>query len=135
MDDIFYENVEDKPSHTIYEGENMIYIRNNINLHSLSISKENFQMNNIDIQTIKSLSDFIISHVYGILGIIKLNNIPCLIYGSKYELIAFILDQCLYKLIDIVFLPLIFYEKNTRIEIEKQFKIFKEKIFKNNLYF
>ncbi len=135
MDDTFYENVEDKPSHTIYEGENMIYIRNNINLHSLSISKENFQMNNIDIQTIKSLSDFVISHVYGILGIINLNNIPCLIYGSKYELIAFILDQCLYKLIDIVFLPLIFYDKNTRIEIEKQFKIFKEKIFKNNLYF
>ena len=126
MDDTFYENVEDKPSHTIYEGENMIYIRNNINLHSLSISKENFQMNNIDIQTIKSLSDFIISHVYGILGIIKLNNIPCLIYGSKYELIAFILDQCLYKLIDIVFLPLIIYEKNTRIEIEKQVKNFKK---------
>ena len=135
MDDTFYENVEDKPSHTIYEGDNMIYIRNNINLHSLSISKENFQMNNIDIQTIKSLSDFVISHVYGILGIINLNNIPCLIYGSKYELIAFILDQCLYKLIDIVFLPLIFYDKNTRIEIEKQFNIFKEKIFKNNLYF
>ena len=38
MDDTFYENVEDKPSHTIYEGDNMIYIRNNINLHSLSIS-------------------------------------------------------------------------------------------------
>ena len=30
MDDTFYENVEDKPSHTIYEGDNMIYIRNNI---------------------------------------------------------------------------------------------------------
>ena len=97
MDDTFYENVEDKPSHTIYEGENMIYIRNNINLHSLSISKENFQMNNIDIQTIKSLSDFIFAHVYGILGIIKLNNIPCLIYGSKYELIAFISFKYLIK--------------------------------------
>ena len=97
----YYEN---QPSHTIYEGKNMIYIKNNNTSNSLSISKNDFQMNNIDFKTIKSLSDFIEFYVYGILGIIKLNNIPCIIYGSKYKLLAFILEQCLYKLEDIYYI-------------------------------
>ena len=128
----YYEN---QPSHTIYEGKNMIYIKNNNTSNSLSISKNDFQMNNIDFKTIKSLSDFIEFYVYGILGIIKLNNIPCIIYGSKYKLLAFILDQCLYKLEDIYYMPLINFNKEMKSELDEEFKYFKEKILKVNLYF
>ena len=124
-----------QPSHIIYEGNNMIYIKNHVTSNSLSISKNDFQMNNIDFKTVKSLSDFIELYVYGILGIIKLNNIPCIIYGSKYELLAFVLDQCLYKLVDIYFLPLINYNKDIRPQLDEEFKYFKEKILKVNLYF
>ena len=126
---------DDQPSHIIYEGNNMIYIKNHNTSNSLSISKNDFQMNNIDFKTVKSLSDFIEIYVYGILGIIKLNNIPCIIYGSKYEVMAFVLDQCLYKLDDIYFLPLINYNKDIRPQLDEEFKYFKEKILKVNLYF
>ena len=126
---------DDQPSHIIYEGNNMIYIKNHNTSNSLSISKNDFQMNNIDFKTVKALSDFIEIYVYGILGIIKLNNIPCIIYGSKYEVMAFVLDQCLYKLDDIYFLPLINYNKDIRPQLDEEFKYFKEKILKVNLYF
>ena len=125
---------DDQPSHIIYEGNNMIYIKNHNTSNSLSISKNDFQMNNIDFKTVKSLSDFIEIYVYGILGIIKLNNIPCIIYGSKYEVMAFVLDQCLYKLNDIYFLPLINYNKDIRPQLDEEFKYFKEKILKVNLW-
>ena len=125
----------DQPSHIIYEGNNMIYIKNHNTSNSISISKNDFQMNNIDFKTIKSLSDFIEIYVYGILGIINLNNIPCIVYGSKYKLKAIILDQCLYKLVDIYYLPLINFNKEMRPELDEEFKYFKENILKVNLYF
>ena len=125
----------DQPSHILYEGNNMIYIKNHNTSNSISISKNDFQMNNIDFKTIKSLSDFIEIYVYGILGIINLNNIPCIVYGSKYKLKAIILDQCLYKLVDIYYLPLINFNKEMRPELDEEFKYFKENILKVNLYF
>ena len=125
----------DQPSHILYEGNNMIYIKNHNTSNSISISKNDFQMNNIDFKTIKSLSDFIEIYIYGILGIINLNNIPCIVYGSKYKVEAFILDQCLYKLEDIYYLPLINFNKEMRPELDEEFKYFKEKILKVNLYF
>ena len=127
---------DDVASHTIYEGENMIYIKNNFSLNTLSISKNNFVMSNINFQTVKTLNNFIMIKVYGILGIANLGKIPCLIYGCKYEVVAVLLEQIIYQLKDIYFMPLINYEnKISKEETNNQFKILKQNILKTNLIF
>ena len=127
---------DDVASHTIYEGENMIYIKNNFSLNTLSISKNNFVMSNINFQTVKTLNNFIMIKVYGILGIANLGEIPCLIFACKYETIAVLLEQIIYQLKDIYFMPLINYEnKISKEETNNQFKILKQNILKTNLIF
>ena len=127
---------DDTPSHTIYEGKKMIYIKNNNSSNCIGISKENFEISYFDIHTIKFLSKFIITKVYGILGIINFKNIPCLVFGIKYELRALSLfNQAVYKLENINYLPLINFNRNIKTEIEKEFVIFKQKVLKTNLFF
>ena len=127
---------DDTPSHTIYEGKKMIYIKNNNSSNCIGISKENFEFSYSDIHTIKFLSKFIITKVYGILGIINFKNIPCLVFGIKYELRALSLfSQAVYKLENINYLPLINFNSNIKTEIEKEFAIFKQKVLKTNLFF
>ena len=124
------------PSHTIYEGKKMIYIKNNDSSNCIGICKDNFEISYSDIHTIKYLSQFIITRVYGILGIINFKNTPCLVFGIKYELrTIYFFNQAVYKLEDIHYLPLINYNINIKKEIEKEFEIFKEKILKTNLFF
>lgn len=127
---------DDKPSHTIYEGEKMIYIKNDNSLNCISICKDNYEMSYTDFNTLNFLSGFITIKVYGILGIINFKNILCLVFGIKYDLKALsFFDQAVYKLKDIYFLPLINCNKNKRTEINQDFYIFKQKILKTNLFF
>ena len=58
MEEEIEEYTDTPPSHIIYEGKNYIYIKNEITLNTLSISKNNLEMNNINIQTFKNIFDF-----------------------------------------------------------------------------
>ena len=45
------------PSHYIYEGKDLIYIKNRITSNTLAISLKNLSMTNISPQTLKNVSN------------------------------------------------------------------------------
>ena len=135
MEEEIEEYTDTPPSHIIYEVNNLIYIKNKITLNTLSISKNNFEMNNINFKTIQNLFGFVKTKVYGILGIINLNNTPCLIFGTKFNCETFYLDKAIYSIKDINYIILINTKKSIKEEINKKFELFKKKIMKSNLIF
>ena len=87
------------PSHILYEGDTMIYIKNKISFNTLAISKNNFEMNNINFKTKDNLSNFKITKIYGILCILKFHNTPCLVFGKEFECLTFYLDKAVNNLL------------------------------------
>ena len=72
MDNEIEEYTDTPPSHILYEGKTMIYLKNIISSNTLSISRNNFEMSNISFKTLQSLTDFTKTKVYGVLGIVNL---------------------------------------------------------------
>ena len=135
MEEEIEEYTDCPPSHVIYEGKNHIYIKNKITLNTLSISKNNLEMNNINIQTSKNIFGFNKIKVYGILGIINLKNTPCLIFGNNFECVCFYLDKAVYVIKEINYIILINTEESIKVKINEKFEIFKKKIMNNTLLF
>ena len=136
MDDEKEEYTDTPPSHILYEGKNMIYLKNKVTSNTLAISRNSFEMNNISFKTIQSLSDFIKTKIYGILGIVNFQNIPCLVFGTEFNNDTFYYDKAVYKITNIDYILLKNSEnKNIRQEINKEFNILKENILKTNLIF
>ena len=123
------------PSHILYEGKNMIYIKNKISSNTLAISRNNLDMNNISFKTLQNLSDFTSTKIYGILGIVNFQNTPCMVFGTEFDVLTFYLDKAVYKIKNINYIILKHSEKNLNQEIDKEFKIFRENILKVNLIF
>ena len=46
------------PSHILYEVKNMVYIKNKKTSNVLAISRNNFEMNNMNLKTLLNISDF-----------------------------------------------------------------------------
>ena len=128
MEEEIEEYTDTPPSHIIYEGKNYIYIKNEITLNTLSISKNN-------IQTFKNIYGFNKIKVYGILGIINLINTPCLIFGNNFQCLSFYLDKAVYLIKEINYIILINTEDSIKAKINKEFEIFKKKLMNNTLLF
>ena len=135
MQDENEEYSDTPPSHYIYEGKDLIYIKNRITSNTLAISLKNLSMTNISPQTLKNVSNLKQTKAYGILGIANFKKIPCLIYGPSLEVIVFYLDEAAYVLKDIKYIPLNQCERNEIQEVDKEFAIFKKNILKTHLIF
>ena len=131
MQDENEEYSDTPPSHYIYEGKDLIYIKNRITSNTLAISLKNLSMTNISPQTLKNVSNLKQTKAYGILGIANFKKIPCLIYGPSLEVIVFYLDEAAYVLKDIKYILLNQCERNVIQEVDKEFEIFKKKYIKN----
>ena len=119
------EYTDTPPSHILYDGKNFVYIKNTISSNTLSISKNNLEMNNINFKTIQSLSDFSKKKAYGIFGIVNFKNIPCLIFGKNFETVTFYMDKAVYKITNIDFIILSKSEDNNlKEQINNDFKNF-----------
>ena len=129
------EYTDTPPSHILYEGKTMIYIKNKISSNTLSISRNNFEMNNINFKTISNLSDFKRTKIYGILGIVNFQNTPCLVFGTDFLTITFYLDKAVYKLKNIKYIILTNFKSDTKKQIDEEFNIFKNRILKTSLIF
>ena len=130
------EYTDTPPSHILYDGKNFVYVKNTISSNTLSISKNNLEMNNINFKTIQSLSDFSRKKAYGILGIVNFKNIPCLIFGKEFDTGTFYMDKAIYKITNIDFIILSNSEnKNLKEQINEEFKNFKQSVLKTHLIF
>ena len=129
------EYFDSPPSHYIYEGKDLIYIKNRITSNTLAISLKNLSMTNISPQTLKNVSNLKQTKAYGILGIVNFKKIPCLIYGPNLEVLVFYLDKAAYVLKDIKYILLNQCERNVIQEVDKEFEIFKKNILKTHLIF
>ena len=123
------------PSHILYEVKNMVYIKNKKTSNALAISRNNFEMNNMNLKTLLNISDFTRTKAYGILGIVNFQNIPCLVFGTEFDCEAFYLDQAIYKIKNIKYIILLNTDNNIKQEINREFEIFKKKILKTYLIF
>ena len=123
------------PSHILYKVKNMLYIKNKITSNTLAISKNNFEISNMNFKTLQSISEYKRTKVYGILGIVHFKNIPCLIFGTEFRVKAFYLDKAIYLIKNINYIILIHTKSNVKQEINKEFEIFKEKILNTYLIF
>ena len=135
MQDENEEYFDSPPSHYIYEGKDLIYIKNRITSNTLAISLKNLSMTNISPQTLKNVSNLKQTKAYGILGIANFKKIPCLIYGPNLEVLVFYLDKAAYVLKDIKYILLNQCERNVIQEVDKEFEIFKKNILKTHLIF
>ena len=135
MEDENEEYTDCPPSHILFEGKNMIYIKNKISSNTLAISRSNLDMNNISYKTLQNLSDFRPTKIYGILGIVNFQNTPCLVFGTEFETITFYWDKAVYKIKNINYIILKHFDKNLKQEIDREFRIFRENILKINLIF
>ena len=129
------EYTDTPPSHILYEGKTMIYIKNKISSNTLAISRNNFEMNNINFKTISNLSDFKRIKIYGILGIVNFQNTPCLVFGTDFLTITFYLDKAVYKLKNIKYIILTNFKSDTKKQIDEEFNIFKNRILKTSLIY
>ena len=129
------EYTDTPPSHILYEGKTMIYIKNKISSNTLAISRNNFEMNNISFKTISNLSNFTRTKVYGILGIVNFHNTPCLVFGTEFDVATFYLDKCIYNLKNINYIILTNLENNIKSKIEEEFNVFKKSILNTHLIF
>ena len=130
------EYTDTPPSHILYDGKNFLYIKNSISSNTLSISKSNLEMNNINFKTIQSLSDFSKKKAYGIFGVVNFKNIPCLVFGKDFEAVTFYMDKAVYRITNIDFIILSNSEnKNLKEQIKEDFKNFKQGVLKTHLIF
>ena len=135
MENEIEEYTDTPPSHILYEGKTMIYLKNMISSNTLAISRNNFEMSNISFKTLQSLTDFTKTKVYGVLGIVSFQNIPCLIFGTEFDLITFYLDKAVYKMTNVKYITLVNSKNDIKQDINKEFDLFKKKILKTNLIF
>ena len=135
MDNEIEEYTDTPPSHILYEGKTMIYLNNIISSNTLSISRNNFEMSNISFKTLQSLTDFTKTKVYGVLGIVNFQNIPCLVFGTEFDTILFYLDKAVYKMTNLKYITLVNSKNDIKQDIDKEFDIFKKNILKTNLIF
>ena len=135
MQDEKEEYTDTPPSHILYEGKNMIYIKNKISSNVLAISKVNLEMNNINLNTLKNLSDLKPVKIYGIIGIVNLKRVSCMIFGTEFEVVTFYLGKAIYKIKNINYITLSNIENDVKEKLDKKFKIFKENMLKTNLIF
>ena len=120
MEDEKDEYTDSPPSHILYEGKNMIYIKNKISSNILAISKSNLEMNNISFNTLKNLSDLTWVKIYGIIGIANFKGISCIIFGTDYDVITFYLDKAVYKIKNINYKALNIIENDLKEKIDKK---------------
>ena len=123
------------PSHILYEGEDLIYIKNEISSNTLAISRNNLSMHNINFQTLKYVLGLKSTKVYGILGIVNFKKIPCLIYGTDFDVTVFYRGKPVYRLKDLKYVNLNKCSAAEKKEIESEFSEFKANILKTNLIF
>ena len=127
--------IDTPPSHILYAGKDLICIKNIITSNTLAISRNNFSMYNINILTLKNLLGLRPTKVYGILGIVNFKKIPCLIYGTDFNIIVFYLGKPVYSLTDLKYITLSKCSNDEEREIEIEFSKFKANILKTNLIF
>ena len=123
------------PSHILYEGKDLICIKNQISSNILAISRNNLSMYNINSLTLKNLPDLKPTKVYGILGIVNFKKLPCLIYGTDFNVKVFYLGKAVYNLKDLKYITLSKCSDVEEGEIESEFSKFKANILKTNLIF